>query len=326
MNLEGQQLVVDGRVEGLARDDCPQVAPGANQCGHDRQLGPVHERHDAVAGTLRHLHERREADEHDQSGVPLLGVVDEAEAEEEDGLEEEREELSPEAAREAKLREEQVARDAAQGAGEEVHAPEGRGEGGGAARLQLEVGPEVRRELVVHGQLRAEARGVLEYHHDDAHVLEHLHIVPEARPIRLPRARHVETALRRRVPTEGLHGNRADHEEHGRHDHGHTPSGVLAHSGIDERVEEHHDHEDLRDTASQVPPTRGRGVRRAHDVRREHQGGPELVRHEGGPGGADEEADEDVVPRRRDDGGQGDPEGAVEHEPGLHVHGAEPLQ
>ena len=78
---------------------------------------PVHERHNAVAGSLRHLHKNGEAHQDCQGHVPWLRVVHQAEAEEEDCFKEEGQELRPDAAAESHVLEEDVACDSTQGPG-----------------------------------------------------------------------------------------------------------------------------------------------------------------------------------------------------------------
>lgn len=82
VDLEGQECV-DGPellVEAPDGDDGAEVSSGSNQSRNAGQLLRDHERHDAVAGALGHLHEGGESDEHNESHVPLVRVVDEPDA------------------------------------------------------------------------------------------------------------------------------------------------------------------------------------------------------------------------------------------------------
>merc|ERR1719168_70580 len=101
MNLEWKELVVDRLVEAKASDHRTEVATSADERRDDRKVLLVHEGHDAVAGTLCHLHKEREAQQHHQGHIPWLVVAYGPEGEEEDGLEEKCEELRPDAATEA---------------------------------------------------------------------------------------------------------------------------------------------------------------------------------------------------------------------------------
>ena len=111
MHLERKQGIIDRPVEAKACNDSSQISSSPNKGRHHGELRPVHERHDAVAGSLCHLDKQGEAHKHGQGHVPRLGVVHQAEAKEEDCFKEEGQELRPDAAAESHVLEEDVAGD-----------------------------------------------------------------------------------------------------------------------------------------------------------------------------------------------------------------------
>mmetsp|Transcript_77251 Transcript_77251/g.214812 ORF Transcript_77251/g.214812 Transcript_77251/m.214812 type:complete len:499 (-) Transcript_77251:70-1566(-) len=328
MHLEGQQGVdrPQGLVEAPERNHRAQVAPGANQSRDAGQLLWDHEGHDAVARALRHLHEEREEDEHDQRHVPRLLVVDIREGKQEDCLEELGEELGPNAARECKLREEHVAHHSAERPGEEVHQAEAARKHSRCPAVHLEVHPEVRGKLRVHGQLRPEARGVLEDHHHHPEVLQALHVVPQRGLGRFPCVRCGEALGGRGVPALPLHHCRADQEQHRGNAHGCPPCGGAVQAHRLEGLEEAPHDEDLGHAAAEVAPACGCGVGGAHHIGRKHQRAPELVRDERGSGAADHGPDKDEAPVARDARSAEDPERPKGQEAALRVHRPKALQ
>mmetsp|Transcript_52859 Transcript_52859/g.136490 ORF Transcript_52859/g.136490 Transcript_52859/m.136490 type:complete len:616 (+) Transcript_52859:153-2000(+) len=328
VDLEGQQRVdgAQGLVEAPQRNDRSQVAAGTHQRRDHRQLLRDHEGHDAVAGALCHLHADGEADQHSQGHVPRLLIVHVGERKEHETLEEEREELGPKAAGEAELGEQSVTRDATQRAGEEVHEPEAPCQDGRIAALHLEVDAEVRGELGIHGQLRAEARRVLKDHHHHPDVLQALHVVPHGGLRGLPSVCDREALRRGCVPALRLYHGSASNEENRRNNHGHAPSQVSAQAHGLQGLHEAPHNEDLRHTTSQVAPARRSGVRCAHNALGEHQGAPELVRHEGRTRASNHCADQDEAPVTEDYRRDSHPESTEGHQDGLHIHRAVTLQ
>ena len=143
MHLEGKQRIVDGPVEAKASNDSSQVSTSTNQSRHHSQLLLVHEWHNAVAGSFCHLHEEWEANQDSQGNIPWLRIVYQSEAEQEDCLKEEGQELCPNAATEANILEEDVTSDASQGPGKEIHQAKSSCQGGGICSCHLEVCPEM---------------------------------------------------------------------------------------------------------------------------------------------------------------------------------------
>mmetsp|Transcript_37878 Transcript_37878/g.56585 ORF Transcript_37878/g.56585 Transcript_37878/m.56585 type:complete len:372 (+) Transcript_37878:497-1612(+) len=265
VHLEGQELIfrTQGFVDAPKSDHCPQVAASSHQGGHHGQLLWVHEGHNTVAGALGHLHEEGEEDEHDEGNIPGLSVVHTGEGEEHDSLAEEGDELHPDATLESDLGEGKVAADAAQGSSEEVHQTEASSKNGSITTLHLEVCPEVGGQFRIHGQLSAEAGRVLEDHHDDSEVLQHLHIVHQ-RSVLLLASLGNQVALRSgSVPAEKLQRYSTEHEQDRRHNHGHPPGRVGAHAHCFQWHNQTPDDENLGDTSSQVAPSSRRGVGRA---------------------------------------------------------------
>lgn len=161
MYLKMEQRVADGFVEGKTSNDSSQIPASTNKCRHHGQLLLFHERHNSVACALCHLDKQGEENKHCQCNVPWLGVVHQSEAEQEDCFKEQRQELRPNTASKTKVLEEDVTGNSSQRPGKEIHQAEGSGQRRGITCIHLEVSPEVRRQLVVHRQLCAEASGIL---------------------------------------------------------------------------------------------------------------------------------------------------------------------
>mmetsp|Transcript_41394 Transcript_41394/g.71746 ORF Transcript_41394/g.71746 Transcript_41394/m.71746 type:complete len:254 (-) Transcript_41394:146-907(-) len=226
MHLERKQRVngTQRLVEAPQCDHGAEIAACTDECRGACELLRIHERHDAVARALGHLDEEREDDDHKQGHPPWLGIVDASEGKQEHALQEQGYELRPQAAGEGELGEQTIAQDATQGSSKEIHQPKAARQCGCRAALHLEVDTEVRRKLCIHGQLCSEACRVLEDHDHNAGVLQALQVVPHRSLRCLTRHRHVEPLGGGRVPAKQLHDYRDDQEEHGRDEHGYTPS------------------------------------------------------------------------------------------------------
>ena len=223
MDLEWKQWIINGPVEAEAGNDGSQVSACTHQSGHNRELLLVHERDNAVAGPFRHLDKKGEEDEHCQRNIPWLRVVHQAEAEQEDGLEEEGQELRPNAATEADILEQEVTGDSPQGPGKEVHQAKCSRQGRSICRSHLEVGPEVGRQLIVHRELSSEACRILHDHHQDSDILQDLNVVPQRRLLCLASHRYIETLGCGGVPAQELHADGANNKKDRRNNH-HHPS------------------------------------------------------------------------------------------------------
>ena len=254
VHLEGRQRIIDGSVEAKASNDSSQVSTSTHQSRHHSQLLLVHERHNAVAGSFCHLHEEGEANEDSEGNIPWLRIVYQSEAEQEDCLKEEGQELCPGAATEANILEEDVTGDASQGPGKEIHQAKTSCQGRGICRSHLEVGPEMSSQLVVHCQFCSEASTILHDHHHNADVLQHLHIVPQRWFLGLASHCHIKALCSGGVPTQELHGSCATHKEHSRNNHSHPPCSVCFHARVHHGVEQHGNHEDLGHTTTLPHP------------------------------------------------------------------------
>mmetsp|Transcript_61984 Transcript_61984/g.134317 ORF Transcript_61984/g.134317 Transcript_61984/m.134317 type:complete len:652 (+) Transcript_61984:143-2098(+) len=311
-------------VEERQGDHGARGASRAHNGGDDGQVLRDHVRHDAVGGALRRVHEDRHDDDHEEGPRPAHLLVHAPEAEEEDRLAQERDEVHPEPAGHAPVDVGPVRGDAAEGAGEEVHGAEGHRQDAGVDQVDVEVVGKVHGQLVVHHELAAEAGAVLEDHEDHAVVPEALQVLPAVGLLRLPQGRDAELSCRH-VLRAGVDPDSEDDEDQRRHGHGQPPrhgereaEAVVEHP-VDER------HERLRETATQVAPAAGRRVRRADHVRREEDRVPELVHDEGGAEGRHEEADDDQTCAACDGRAAADDQGAPEQQHDVCVHRAHPL-
>ena len=186
--------------------------------------------------------------------------------------------------------------------------------------IHLEIGPEMGGQLVVHGELGAKACAVLKNHHNDADVLQHHHIIPQRWLLGLTSHRHIEALGSGRVPTQEFHAGCANQEKDSRNDHWNSPSCVCCHSRIHHWIEQHRDHEDLGDTATQVPPTSSGGISRPNDVCRKDQRAPELVGDKCSSCAPNEEADQGVVPGSWDGCSHRNPESSKGHQAWLDIY------
>mmetsp|Transcript_45255 Transcript_45255/g.78779 ORF Transcript_45255/g.78779 Transcript_45255/m.78779 type:complete len:334 (+) Transcript_45255:356-1357(+) len=310
MDLEWQQLVINWLVETKACNDRTQVATSTDKCRHHRQLLFVHEWHNAVARALRHLHKEREANQDHQCRIPLLIVADTTKCKEEDGLEEEGNELCPDAASETKACEEEITENTTEGPCKKIHATEASRQRGGITRLHLEVSPEMCSQLVIHGKFGTKTCRVLKDHDHDPWVLEYFHIVPHRRTLSLSCNCCCEPLGSGCVPAQQLQAQCSDQECGTRDDHCDSPGLVSIHASIFEGVEEDDNHEDLRHTTAQVPPASSSGICCAHNVGGKHEGTPELIRHKRSTSSTNEETNQSVVPWGSDATRRKDPDGS----------------
>eukprot|EP00972_Heterocapsa_arctica_P106426 15678119-Heterocapsa_arctica.AAC.1 len=162
VQLQGQQGIRDVLVERPRGDDRSGGASGAHNSGGDRQVLREHVRDNAIGGALGHVHKDREYGKHDDGRNPAHVRGHGAEAEEEGGLGQEREEVHPEAALHLPADVCPIRGNAAHGAREEVHCAEHHRQGPGGLEPDAEVVVEVRGQEVVHHKLTAEAGAVLE--------------------------------------------------------------------------------------------------------------------------------------------------------------------
>ena len=281
MDLERKQRIVDGFVEAKPSDNSSQISASPNQCRHHGQLLLVHERHNPVACTFCHLDKEGETNQHGQGNIPWLRAVHHTKAEEEDRFKEKGQELRPNATSETNVLEEDVTGDASQGPSKEVHEAKSSCQGWCICRIHLEIGPEMGGQLVVHGEFRAETCTVLKNHHNDTDVFQHHDIVPQRWFLGLTRHRHIEALGRGCVPTQEFHGGCANQEKDSRNDHGNPPGSVCWHARTHHRIEQHRDHKNLCNTATQVPPASCCGIGRANHVWGKHQRAPKLVGDKG---------------------------------------------
>ena len=135
--------------------------------------------------------------------------------------------------------------------------------------------------MVVHSEFGAESYTVLKNHHNDADVFQHRDIVPQRWFLGLTSHRHIGALGRGCVPTQEFHGGCANQEKDSRNDHGNSPGSVCWHARTHHWIEQHRDHKNLCNTATQVPPASCCGIGRANHVWGRHQKGPELVGDKG---------------------------------------------
>ena len=122
---------------------------------------------------------------------------------------------------------------------------------------------------------------VLKNHHNDTDVFQHHDIVPQRWFLGLTSHRHIEALGRGCVPTQEFHGGCANQEKDSRNDHGNSPGSVCWHARTHHWIEQHRDHKNLCNTATQVPPASCCGIGRANHVWGKHQRAPELVGDKG---------------------------------------------
>mmetsp|Transcript_49771 Transcript_49771/g.105830 ORF Transcript_49771/g.105830 Transcript_49771/m.105830 type:complete len:524 (+) Transcript_49771:444-2015(+) len=264
-----------------------EVAACADDPGDGSGDGRVDVGNDAVGGSLGGLDDAGEDDHDEDGGREGVGV---GEDEDQNSLGDEEAGLPDETTAHAHLGVELVGHESADAAGEEVHPAEDGGDGGGALGGELELGLEVGRGGVVHGELDAEAAGVLDEEDpgvdvggaaaegggggDLGHGAVHLHVlvVTLGSVVRNPDDEESEAE-----PDGG--GDEAD-----------GPPGLLRrHAELEER-EEDGSHDDLGDASSEVAPATHERVGGTGDLFGEHAGGPELAADESGPAESDEEA------------------------------------
>lgn len=168
---------------------------------------------------------------------------------------------------------------------------------------------QVAGDVVVHGQLHAEAVAVGE-HHDPSTVIfqggPHVHVGLGA-PQHKARLAEVGVVAIRGVDAEDEAGHANDNLGEGRDPEGHAPGDEVGVQVTQTVVDGGHDQ--VGDAGTGVTPACSQAVGGAHDADVEHGGDPELAGHEGRQGEPDDHSHGDEGPgighNRHTEGGRG---------------------
>jgi len=263
--------------EERRRDRRASVTTGTDEARDDTEGTTGDEGDDAVGGAFRRLDENGEENhEGDGDAEVVLGETHEDAKDAFNGLADPQ---GPEATAHTEAGGSPIGNDTTDGAGEEVHETvAGRQDAGGLQR-DAELIKEVTGDNVVHRELDAEAHAVGE-NHDPHAVVHHTNLVDEEGVLLFERARggeHLVVAIRQ-ILAEEHHGETDEDVAQAREDVRPTPGGerVLLGGRVADGVDARH--EELRDTATEVTPTRGGGVGETDALVVEHARHPELAR------------------------------------------------